>query len=108
MDNYADASSDQATDYDLSSIPTFSQARPSNNECTYDRVTSRALDSAGFLGGTVNTYFLDVWMRTTKPDATQVTDINTYGGGPITINAARGYVRAMRLGKGFAYTTGGA
>lgn len=58
---------------------------------------------ASYLGGTVSTYFLDVWMRTTKPEPAQVTDINTYGGGPITINAARGYVRAMRLGKGYAY-----
>ena len=47
-------------------------------------------------------------MKTTKPDGPSVIDINTYGGGPITINAARGYVRAMRLGKGYAYTTGGA
>lgn len=71
-------------------------------------MTSRALDLASFLGGTVSTYFLDVWLTAAKPDATQVTDINKYGGGPVTINAARGYVRAMRLGKGYAYSTGGA
>lgn len=70
MDNYADASSDQATDYDLTTgAVSFSATRTSTAQCLYDRAVSRALDLSQYLNGTSGVYFVDVWMTSAKPSA---------------------------------------